>query len=310
MLSSKDESFEAFKKFRALVEKNSKNTIKVFRTDRGGEFSSKQFMTYCENEGITRHFTAPYSPQQNGVVERRNRTIVAMARSFLKEKQLPSNLWGEAARHFVYVLNRLPTRALSEKTPYEVWTGNKPNLSHIRVFGCITHMKQPSVHLGKLDDRSKVTIYLGRESGTKASRLYDPETRKITVSRDVIFEEHKSWDWNKHQHSVFTPQRSFTVLDTHFVDEASVADEATVAEPVTPGSGNSENTTGGGCSENSTRTPHTDTTPTNTSEREQREPKNFRLLSDIYDETHEVELEEELLLAGVDEPKSYGQAVT
>lgn len=82
MLASKDEAFEMFKKFQATVEKQSEKKIKVFRSDRGGEFVSKQFISYCESVGITRHFTAPYSPQQNGVVERRNRTIVAMIRSF------------------------------------------------------------------------------------------------------------------------------------------------------------------------------------------------------------------------------------
>lgn len=108
MLSSKDEAFDAFKRFRVAVEKESEKNIKVLRSDRGGEFVSKQFDDYCKSAGITRHLTAPYSPQQNGVVERRNRTIVAMARSFLKERQVPADLWGEAVRHSVYVLNRLP----------------------------------------------------------------------------------------------------------------------------------------------------------------------------------------------------------
>lgn len=91
----------------------------MLRTDRGGEFLSNEFENYCKIVGITRHLTAPYTPQINGVLERRNRTIVAMARSFLKEKRLPVELWGEAARHAVYVLNRFPARALSGKTPYE-----------------------------------------------------------------------------------------------------------------------------------------------------------------------------------------------
>lgn len=168
MLKNKDEAFVAFKRFRVQVEKSSGEVIKVFRTDRGGEFTSREFKMYCEEAGILRHFTAPYTPQQNGVVERRNRTVVAMTRSLLREMQLPSKFWGEAVRHAVYLLNRLPTRALSDKTPYETWTGNKPDVQHIRVFGCVAHMKLQSAHTTKLSDRSKLVVHLGKESGTKA----------------------------------------------------------------------------------------------------------------------------------------------
>lgn len=93
MLKTKDEAFLHFKRFKAAVEKESERVIKVFRTDRGGEFCSNEFTNYCKDVGITRHYTAPYTPQQNGVVERRNRTIVAMRRSLLKERNMPSYLW-------------------------------------------------------------------------------------------------------------------------------------------------------------------------------------------------------------------------
>lgn len=195
MLKSKDEALKAFKKFRLQVKDGNERKVRVLRTDRGGEFSSKEFVTYCEEEGITRHYTAPYSPQQNGIVERRNRTVVEMARSFLKEMNLPAEMWGEAVRHSVYVLNRLPTRALSGQTPYEAWTERKPNIGHIRVFGCGAHMKIPSVHTKKLDDRSKKVVNLGKEPGTKAYRLYDPVSKRIHVSRDVVFEEAVAWPW-------------------------------------------------------------------------------------------------------------------
>lgn len=144
MLATKDEALENFKKFRALVETSTEHKVKMLRTDRGGEFCSNRFAAYCEDTGVARQYTAPYTPQQNGVVERRNRTVVAMARSFLKEMKVPSFLWGEAIRHSVYVLNRLPTRSLSEKTPYEAWTGNKPDIGHLRVFGCAAYMKIPA----------------------------------------------------------------------------------------------------------------------------------------------------------------------
>ncbi|KAL8101290.1 hypothetical protein AgCh_033242 [Apium graveolens] len=89
LLTRKDEALGAFKKFKLLVERDSEKKVKMLRTDRGGEFSSKQFIEYCDNMGISRQFTAPYTSQQNGVVERRNRTVVAMTRSLLKERNLP-----------------------------------------------------------------------------------------------------------------------------------------------------------------------------------------------------------------------------
>ncbi|KAL8117920.1 hypothetical protein AgCh_015707 [Apium graveolens] len=112
-----DEAFKAFKKFRATVEDGQERKILAFRTDRGGEFMTKEFITYCEDAGITRQFSAPYSPQQNGIVERRHRTMVEMTCCFLKEMNLPCSFWGEAICDSAYILNRLPTRTISGSTP-------------------------------------------------------------------------------------------------------------------------------------------------------------------------------------------------
>lgn len=149
MLKEKSEAFEVFKKFRSMVEKESGCEIKVFRTDRGGEFCSNDFTNYCELAGISRQYTAPYTPQQNGVVERRNRTVAAMTRSLLRGKNLPAYMWGEAVRHSIYLLNRLPTKILCGTTPYEAWKGTKPNLDHIKLFGCLAYMKVPQVQVKK-----------------------------------------------------------------------------------------------------------------------------------------------------------------
>lgn len=174
LLKNKSEAFGAFKRFCALVENSPGKKIMTFRTDNGGEFTSKEFNQYCEEAGIVRHFSAPYSPQQNGVVERRNRTLIEMARSLLKEKNVPNQFWGEAVQHATYLINRLPTRAVTGITPYEAWSEKKPHVEHIRVFGCLAHMKTPSANLKKLDNRSKTVVYFGKEAGTKAFRLYDP----------------------------------------------------------------------------------------------------------------------------------------
>ncbi|KAG6530658.1 hypothetical protein ZIOFF_012901 [Zingiber officinale] len=121
---------------------------------------------------------------------------MAMARSLLKGTHMPARFWGEAVRHAVYLLNRLPTKALGERTPFEAWMGRKPHLAHLKVFGCIAYAKNTTPHLKKLDDRSSPMVYLGVEEGCKAYRLFDPRHNKLQVSRDVIFQENSEWTWN------------------------------------------------------------------------------------------------------------------
>ncbi|KAG7552453.1 Integrase catalytic core [Arabidopsis thaliana x Arabidopsis arenosa] len=196
LLKEKSESFNKFKSFKATVEEETGLHIKTLRTDRGGEFMSQEFQSFCERSGIKRHLTAPYSPQQNGVVERRNRTLMEMTRSILKHMNIPNYLWGEAVRHATYLINRVATRTLTDKTPYEAYKGKKPNIQHLRVFGCTAYARIESPHLKKLDDRSRTLIHLGTEPGSKAYRLLDPTKRKIVVSRDVDFDESKGWNWN------------------------------------------------------------------------------------------------------------------
>src|SRR6185295_3106631 len=163
--------------------------LRVLRTDRGGEFTAVEFASYCAGEGVVRQLTAPYSPQQNGVVERRNQTIVGMARSMMKAKTMPAEFWGEAVSTAVFILNRSPTKALKGMTPYQAWYGRKPDVSYLRTFGCIGHVKTVKPGLGKLEDRSTKMVFLGYEDGTKVYRLYDPARGKVVVSRDVVFDE-------------------------------------------------------------------------------------------------------------------------
>lgn len=151
-LKTKDEALEVFKKFKQDVELETSLKVKSLRSDRGGEFLNRLFTSYCNETGIKRYFTAPYSPQQNGVVERRNRTVLNTARSMLKEMSVPQNLWGEAVRHAVYLMNRVPTKALKNVTPFEAVKGYKPNLNYLHVFGCSCFMKIPPINIKKLDD--------------------------------------------------------------------------------------------------------------------------------------------------------------
>jgi len=112
---------------------------------------------------------------------------------------IPNYLWGEAVKHATYIINRIGTRSLTLQTPYEAFKGRKPNIEHLRVFGCIGYAKTESQHLRKLDDRSRMLVHLGTEPGSKGYRLLDPTRRKIVVSRDVVFDESKSWRWSNSQ---------------------------------------------------------------------------------------------------------------
>lgn len=114
----------------------------------------------------------------------------------MKHMGVPDYLWGEAIRHTTYLLNRVATRALKDRTPYEVFRKKKPNINHLRIFGCICYARVQSKLLKKLDDRSKMLVHLGTEPGSKAYRLVDPQSKRILVSRDVIFNESKGWNWN------------------------------------------------------------------------------------------------------------------
>jgi transposase InsO family protein len=125
-IPSKDCAAAAIKEIQGRAEGESERKLRALRTDRGGEFTSTEFAEYCMAEGVHRQHTAPYSPQQNGVVERRNGTVVAAARSMLKAKGLPGWFWGEAVSTAVYVLNRCPTKSVDGMTPFEAWYGKKP----------------------------------------------------------------------------------------------------------------------------------------------------------------------------------------
>ena len=110
LLQTKDEAFDRFKKIKARAEAESNCNLLAFRSDQGGEFNSIAFHKYCDDGGIKHCTTAPYTPQQNGVVERRNQTVVEIARCLLKAMAVPATFWGEAVKTAVYLLNRAPTR--------------------------------------------------------------------------------------------------------------------------------------------------------------------------------------------------------
>jgi len=196
-LTEKSEAFNVFRSFKNSVEKESRTYLGGLRTDRGGEFNSNEFKNFCVEHGIRRQLTAAFTPQQNGVAERKNRTIMNMVRSMLTEKKLPKIFWPEGVNWSVHVLNRSPTFAVKNITPEEAWSTIKPSVSYFRIFGCIAYVHIPDSKRTKLDNKSLKCVLLGVSEESKAYRLFDPISKKIIISRDVKFEEEGTWDWNQ-----------------------------------------------------------------------------------------------------------------
>ena len=165
------------------------------RTNGGGEYVSTEFNEFCESERIIHEVTPPYTPQHNGVAERKNRTLLNMVRSMLKSKNLPKYLWGEAVNTAAYILNRSPTKKVENMTPEEAWTGVKPCVSHLRVFGSICYRHVLDQVRTKLDDKGERMILLGYHS-TGGYKLLNQVKNKIVINRDVVVDEHNEWKWN------------------------------------------------------------------------------------------------------------------
>ena len=225
VLKSKDQALDCFKKIVKRAEVESDNKLKALRTDRGGEFLSNLFSVFCDEQGIMHYTTTPYSPQQNGVVEHRNQSMVEMARCMLKAMSVPARFWGEAVLTAVYVLNRSPTKSLQGVTPFEAWHKRKPRVSHLRTFGCVANVKQNGPGLNKLSDRSKKMIFIGYEAGTKGYRFYDPSTGRLVISRDVIFEENLAWNWGN---TASSPTSSVEETETFMVHYKSTIPDPTM----------------------------------------------------------------------------------
>jgi hypothetical protein len=130
-----------------------------------------------------------YTPQQNGVVERMNQTLMERARSMINNANLQKELWAEAVSIACYLVNRSPSVAINCKIPEEVWSGQSCDYSHLRIFGCDAYALIPKNQRSKLDPKSKCYVFVGYDYAVKGYRLWDPTSQKIVISRDVTFDE-------------------------------------------------------------------------------------------------------------------------
>jgi hypothetical protein len=176
----------------AEAERQSGKKLKILHTDGGGEYFSSDFIRYLKDTGIVHEKTNPNTPQENGVAERINRTLITMMIAMLESVKslVGRTAWPYALRHAARIKNVVPHSALPNGiSPYELWTGNKPSVSAIRTFGCKATLAVPEKQRTKLASRSISGIHLGLAVGKKAFIIYDPNTRKIHKSRDVHFFE-------------------------------------------------------------------------------------------------------------------------
>ena len=167
-LKDKSEVFSTFKEWKVMIEDQTEKKVKMLRTNNGKEFYSKKFNAYCKSEGIVRHYTVPYTPQQNGVAERMNRTIISKVRCMLSNAGLHRRFWAEAASTACDLINRSPNITIDKKTPIEEWSGSPADYSQLRVFGCTAYAHFDN---GKLDPRVIKCVFFGYKFGVKDYKL-------------------------------------------------------------------------------------------------------------------------------------------
>jgi transposase InsO family protein len=187
LLRRKDQAFDAYLIYEAWVKTQKNTAIKKLHTDHGGEYLSDAFSEHLAKAGTARNLTVHDTPEHNGVAERSNRTLLERVRAMLHSSGLPKFLWGEAVKHAVYLKNRTATRALANKTPYEMAMGVKPNLSDLHEWGCKVWVH--SAGGSKLDGRAAVGRWVGYDDSSSGHRIYWPDRRSVTVERSVKFSE-------------------------------------------------------------------------------------------------------------------------
>jgi transposase InsO family protein len=188
-LKLKSEVFDKFLAYKALVEKQSGHQIQKLRTDNGGKYVNNNFTSYCTTQGIQMQHTVPYTPQQNGVAERKNCALKEMANCMIQSKGLSLKYWAEAINFENYIVNRTPTKALKNITLEEAWTKIKPYVSHFRVFSSIAWAHIPDEKRKALQPKSEKCIFVGYSEDVKGYRLLQPHCNEIILRRDVKFDE-------------------------------------------------------------------------------------------------------------------------
>jgi hypothetical protein len=188
-LREKFDAFDAtqhlFKKIQ--VEQNCQ--IMRIRSDHGIEFNNSKFEEFCLSYGLKQEFSSPITPQQNGVVERKNSVIQEMAHVMIHSKNLAQHFWGEAVNTACHIINRVYLRPEINKTPYEIWRGKKPTVKYFRTFGSKCYILRDRENLGKFDPKSDEGIFLGYSSNSRAYRVFNKRTETVMESINVVIDD-------------------------------------------------------------------------------------------------------------------------
>ncbi|GKD77197.1 putative ribonuclease H-like domain-containing protein, partial [Tanacetum coccineum] len=190
-LTTKDETSEILNNFITEIENLVDKKVKIIRCDNGTEFKNKVMDDFCKEKGIKREYSVARTPQQNGVAERRNKTLIEVARTMLVDSKLPTTFWAKAVSTACYVQNRVLIVKPHNKTPYELFRGFKPALSFMKPFGCHVTILNTLDNLGKFDGKSDEGFFVGYSLSSKAFRVYNTRTRKVEENLHIRFLENK-----------------------------------------------------------------------------------------------------------------------
>ena len=163
--------------------------IAHIRSDHGREFENSKLASFCNDQGTKQEFSAPKTPQQNGVVERKNRVIQEMARGMLNNKSMAKSFWGEAVNIACHTLNRVYFGLDTKKIPYELWRGKKPVVKYLRIFGSDCYILRDCENLKKFDTKSDKGIFLGYSTSSRAYRVYNLKTKTVMKSANVVIND-------------------------------------------------------------------------------------------------------------------------
>lgn len=206
-LHLKSEAFDKFVEYISYAQRATGRQLRTLRTDNGGEFCSNSFNAFCTDKGIARQFTVPYNSSQNPIAELKNRHLQECARTLLTHAKLHRSYWAEAVQTATYLQNRLPTTVFEGSTPFERWTGRKPRIDHLRIFGSPIFAHIPAELRSKIDDRAKKLTFIGYSEQIKGYKTYDPASGHVGYTRSAVVDEQKLFrvQTDGQVHAPFTP---------------------------------------------------------------------------------------------------------
>lgn len=189
LLQQKHHTFNAIASFLKMVENQFNANVKTISTDNGTEFINSSCQDYFMEKGIQHQRSCPYSPQQNGTVERRHRQLLEVARALMFLASLPPKYWGEAIMMATSIMNVLPSKVLKWRSPHELLYKEEPKLNMFKVFGCQCFYKDNNPHKDKFQPRAHKAVFLGFSPGYKGWKMLDLVDQRMVISRDVQFQE-------------------------------------------------------------------------------------------------------------------------